>query len=66
MFAIGMLVMWFILGGLVYFNDLFSFSWGVELFDGWLGIVICFPWIVVLLPLMIAEYIYEKKFKKKH
>lgn len=64
MFIIGMLIMWFILGGLIYLNDSFSFGWGVELFDGWLGIVVCFPWLVILCPLIIIKSIFKKMLKK--
>lgn len=69
MFVIGMLVMWFILGGLVTLNDCFPLNGGIELFDGWLSIIVCLPWLIIICPILIIKKetlkFYKKNIKKR-
>lgn len=64
MFIIGMLVMWFLLSGLITLNDLFPLNGGVELFDGWLSIIVSLPWIIIAFSILIIKRKMLKFYKK--
>lgn len=65
MFFIGVLVTWLLIGSLILLNDSFSLHGGIELFDGWLVIFVCFPCLIILCPLIIIKHFLIKRKRSK-
>lgn len=51
MFLAGFLCCWTILGLFCFLAD--TFNWGIDLYDTWLGAVVCLPLLVIAFPFYV-------------